>query len=177
MSQSYCLDAAEILGFGTPSTDPLPAPIPGQITLRIQNGLTLQVLRDCPVGRQMMLEQDWYDRYAWCKAPLPAGVYGLRIPVSSSNLKTAAEQIAMLPVGEKLAPVTLVAAALLCIHAQAGADPLTNDWTRCAEQTADGYHAELTWNKGRLSVYGFWDEYRLSNLWASSVRTSCPLPS
>ena len=48
MSNSYCFDAAALLGIGTPSADPLPAPVPDEVTLRIPDGLTLQNLRRNP---------------------------------------------------------------------------------------------------------------------------------
>jgi len=54
----YCFDAAVLLGFGTASTVPLPAPLPGEIVLRIPDGLTLQSLRDSPVGKKLMHNQD-----------------------------------------------------------------------------------------------------------------------
>jgi hypothetical protein len=147
---SYALDAAAILGIGTPSTEPLPAPIPGEIVLRIPDSLSLQGLRDSPIGKQLMHQQDWYDKYQWSKEALPAGTYRLRVPVPGSNRKTASEQAAMLPAGEELAPVVLVAAALLCIQRQGGPDPLNGDWTRCAEQTAGGCRVGLTWYVGGL---------------------------
>ena len=172
MSESYVFDVAQVLGIGTPSTDPLPVPTPGYITLRIPEGLSLHALRDGPVGRRLLHPQDWYDKYPWSEAALLAGVYFLRLPVPGSNRKTAREQAAMLAADEQLAPVALVAAALLCIYLQGGADPLDNCWTRCAEQTAGGDRAVLTWYGGRLDVYGYWGDDRCSYLWASSVRTS-----
>jgi hypothetical protein len=100
----YSLDAAAILNIGTPSADPLPAPIPGEIILRIPDGLTLQSLRDSPVGQKLMHNQDWYDKHAWSKQALPAGIYRLRVPVPDSNWKSAEEQDRMLQAVETLAP-------------------------------------------------------------------------
>jgi hypothetical protein len=159
---TYVFDVAQVLGIGTP---PL-----GYVTLRIPDGLSLQVLRDSEIGKKLMHDQTWYDRCVWSTESPPAGTYRLRLPVPGSNLKTAAEQAAMLPADEKLAPVVLVVAALLCIHLQGGPDPLDNGWTRCADQSAGGCHAGLTWVGGRLGLFGYWDDDRYSFLCASSVR-------
>jgi hypothetical protein len=168
----YSFDAATLLGIGTGSTDPLPAPVPGEVVLRIPDGLTLQALRDSPVGKRLMHVQDWYDKYAWRQVALPAGSYRLRVPVPGSTNKTFAEQQALLPPSEQVAPVVLVAAALLCIRLQSGPDPLQNSWTRCLEQTAGGYRVVLCWLSDRLSVSGFWDGFRDDGLGMSSLRTS-----
>ncbi len=167
-----CFDAAAVLGIGTPSADPLPAAAPGEVVLRIPDGLSLQALRDSPVGQALMHQQDWYDRCAWGRIAPPAGVYRLRVPVAGSNRRTASEQEAMLPAGETLAPVVLVAAAMLCIKRAGGPDPLNGDWTRCSEKTAVGDRAVLAWLGVRLGVNEYWDGNRNSILWASSVRTS-----
>ena len=169
----HVFDAAAILGIGTPSTELLPDPEEGFVTLVIPDGLSLQTLRDSDVGKKLMHRQDWYDEYHWSSQTLPAGIYRLRIPVLASGRKTAGEQVAMLPAGETLAPVVLVATALLCIRLQGGSDPLNYAWTRCAEHLADCDHVVLSWSGGRLYVYvGFWDDDRLDSLVASSLRTS-----
>ena len=172
MSTFYSFDAAALLGIGIPSAEPLPAPIAGEVTLRIPDGLTLQALRKSPVGQNLMHDQGWYGKYPWSQAALPAGSYRLRIPVPNSNRKTAAEQDKILSAGETSAPVVLVAAALLCICLQGGPDPLKNGWTRCLERAVDGSRVALTWLDGRLYVLGRWHDNRDVYVWASSVRTS-----
>jgi len=171
-TSSSVLDAAAILGIGTPSTEPLPPPEEGWIVLRIPDGLTLQALRDSPAGKERMWAQDWYDTYPWSTEALPAGDYHLRIPVSGSRRKTFAEQQAMFPPGEEVAPVVLVAAALLCIERQRGPDPLNRSWTRCAEQTAEGHRVVLFWSDGRLGVHDDWVAFPGDGVVGSSLRTS-----
>ena len=169
----YAFDAAAILGIGTPYTEPLPAPEPGYTIIRIPEGLSLLALRESAIGKRMMWPWDWYDKYQWSREALPAGTYRLRLPVPDSNRKTGGEQQAMLPPGEQLAPAALVLAALLCTHLQGGPDPLGDDWTRCAEQTASGYRVALTWRVGRVGVVNSRDGGRNGLVWAaSSCRTS-----
>ena len=169
---TFSFDAAALLNIGTPSTDPLPVPVPGEVTLRIPNGLTFQALRKSPVGQKLMHDQDWYNEYPWSQEALPAGIYRLRIPVPDSNWKTASEQDALLPAGETSAPVVLVATALLCIALQEAPDPLPNGWTRCLERAVDGCRVVLAWDDGRLGVDDGWDDHRSAGVWPSSVRTS-----
>ena len=169
---SYSFDAAALLNIGTPSADPLPAPIADEIVLHIPDGLTLQTLRDSPVGKKLMHPQDWYDKYPWGQEALLVGTYRLRIPVPDSNRTTTNEQDAMLPAGETSAPVVLVVIALLCIALQGGPDPLQKGWTRCLERTRDDDRVALSWLDGSLCVCGDWFEERVGHLWASSVRTS-----
>ncbi len=170
MATRFVLDAAAVLGLGTPSSAPLPEAEVGWIVLRIPDNLTLQALRDCPVGQELMWQQGWYDKYPWSSAALPAGDYYLRLPVPGSQSKTFAEQQALLPPGEEVAPVVLVAAALLCIRRQGGPDPLDNEWVRCKEQASDGDRVSVDLDQGRVYVYNYWDDYRYSYLWLSAAR-------
>ena len=172
LHKGYSFDAAAALGIGKPSTEPLPTAAPGEVILRIPDGLTLHVLRKSPVGKILMWQMDWYDKYQWSNETLPAGIYLLRVPVPNSNRKTVGEQEAILPVGETLAPAVMVAAALICIRLQGGSDPLNDGWTRCREQSADGNRVVLTWVDGRLYVDDDWGGDRSGRLWAASVRTS-----
>lgn len=165
----YAFDAAAILGLG-PSTDPLPQPEPGEFCLYVPAALTLQALRDSPAGKELMDPQHWYDRHPWSsKAPV-AGVYRLRIPVPGSQHKVFAEQQAMLAEGEEVAPAVLVAAALLCLKRQGAPDPVGCRWTRCAEQAAENFGAELTWCAGRLSVYTGWRDDLSIDVFVSALR-------
>ncbi len=170
MATPFVLDAAAVLGLGTPSADPLPPPEAGWVVLRIPDNLTLQALRDSPVGKELMWQHGWYDQYPWSSAAPPAGDYALRLPVPSSRGKTLAEQQALLPPGEEVAPVVLVAAALLCIKLQDGRDPLNTDATRCKEQASDGDRVLVHLYQGRVLVNNYWDDYRHSYLWLSAAR-------
>lgn len=159
-------DVATILGIGTPSTKPLPVAEEGCLIVRIPDGLSLQVLRDSGVGRQLLRQQHWYDKYQWSKESLPAGTYRVRIPVPNSKAKTPDEQRS---VGH-FAPVALVAAALLCCRVQKGLwpDPLEGDILRCREEV-EGRPVELTWlSVSILSVDCLWGGERHDFLWASS---------
>jgi hypothetical protein len=173
MSQTQrSFDVSTVLGIGPPCSDPLPAPeAEHEIVLRIPDGLTLLSLRDSEIGQLFIhrhAREEWYEKYDWCRTALPAGIYRLRIPVPGSYGKSFAEQQAMLPTGEQPAPVVLVAAALLCLQK----DPLQNKFTRCAEPTSLGNHAELTWIDGRLYVNEYWGGSRDNDLFLSSLRTS-----
>jgi hypothetical protein len=179
ISQGVAYDAVVLLGFGAKSAEPLPEPAPGEIVIRYgswvpQQGWSLQGLRDEPMLRMcnIMWEQDWYNDHAWSNEILPDGIYRLRVPVPGSNRKTFAEQQAMLSPGEQVAPVVLVATALLVHYAETGEDLLKNDWTRCKEETADGGCVALSWREGRLRVYDCWDDNRYDGVWLSSLRTS-----
>jgi hypothetical protein len=169
----HAFDVSTVLGIGPPNPDPLPAPeAEHEIVLRIPDGLTLLSLRDSAIGRALMHQQDWYEKYDWCRQALPAGIYHLRIPVSGSFGKSFAEQQALLPEGEQPAPVVLVAAALLCLQKSGQPDRLQKKWTRCAEPTAVGNRAGLTWFVGRLDVIDDWGGGRFDGVGLSSLRTS-----
>jgi hypothetical protein len=168
---SYAYDAVSIFGFGPASNEPLPEAEPGEIVIRY-GGWSLTEIGIYMVGRELMHEQDWYDRYPWSSEKLPPGTYRLRVPVPDSNRKTFAEQERLLPQGEQVAPVVLVATALLAHRLKADEDLLNTAWTRCKEQTADGYRVVLGWVEGRLYVYGNWGDLRHGDLWVSSLRTS-----
>lgn len=161
---TYVFDAAAMLGVGTPSTEPLPVPEAGFITLVVSDGLSLQALRDSDIGRRLMLQQDWYDTYDWSVAALPARVYRVRLPVLGSNRRTASEQRVMLPAHAKPASTTIVAAALLCIHLAGGPDPLDDAWVRCADVAFLGRLAVLAWRNGRLYADAFCDSNGYPNL-------------
>jgi hypothetical protein len=171
LSPGLAYDATSILGFGSASDEPLPEPAPGEVVIHY-GGWSLQELRNSDVGKKLMHEQDWYNKYAWSTEKLPPGLYRLRVPVPDSNPKTFAEQQAMLSPGEQVAPVVLVATALLVHYAKTGEDLLKSDWTRCKEQAADGNRVALYWDEGRLGVSRSWGDGCYDYVWLSSVRTS-----
>jgi hypothetical protein len=164
-------DAAPILGLGEAISHSLPDPAPGEIVIAY-GGWPLQKLRDSDVGKWLMYQDDWYDKYAWSTQGLPSGIYRLRIPVSGSNRKNFAEQERMLPAGEAIAPVVLVATALLAHYSACSKDLLKNHWTRCREQTAGGYRVVLAWDDGHLGVVDRWDASRRDKILSSSIRIS-----
>ena len=163
----YVYDAPSLLA------PPTPPPLTGDIVIRYGNkgqdlGWSLLELRS--MRPNLFHAQDWYDQYPWAAEKLPSGLYVLRLPIPDSNRKTYAEQQKLLLPGEEPAHVVLVATALLSLRLSAQPDPLQNGWTRCKEQTADGYRVTLRWNDGRLYVYSHWDVYRYDGVWLASAR-------
>lgn len=169
----YVYDAVALFGFGSASPEPLPEAKSGELIIRY-GGWSPQELRDSEIGQRLMHQQDWYNEYAWSTEKLPPGIYRLRIPVSDSNRKNAAEQERIFPKGEEFAPVVLVESALLAHFLQTGEDLLKTDWTRCKERTDGDSRVELYWRDGRLRVGHNvrWVGDRRGRLWASSVRIS-----
>ncbi len=172
MNSRYSFDVGSVLGIGTADASPLPDATDGEIVLRIAEGISLIGLRDSNVGKQLMHQQDWYGKYDWCRQVFPAGIYRLRVLLLGSYSKTFTEQQALLVEGEAVAPVTLAAVALLCMQRLGHPDPLANKWTLCAEPTATGYRAALIWGGARLLVSDVWDDYRISIVGVSVLRTS-----
>lgn len=166
----YSYDAVHILGFGSASEEAMPEAKSGEVIIRY-GGWSLQELRDSVNGKKWMHQQDWYNSYGWSTEKLPAGIYRLRVPVPVSSGQTFVQQQEMLSAGEEVAPVVLVATALLAHHLQKGKDPLNGDWTRCKE-VADDDRVELVWDGGRLVVGSGWDDDAGDGVWLSSVRTS-----
>jgi len=168
---SFTYDAVHILGFGEASTDPLPQPAPGEIIIRVGDW-SLQDLRDSKIGKELMHQQDWYDRYDCASAKLTAGIYRMRLPVPDSNIKNLAQQKELLLSGEEVAPVALGASTLLVHLKETGNDLLKHDWCRCAEALPDGVHVGLYVREGRVLVYYNWDGRRYGRLWLSAARKS-----
>lgn len=164
-------DAVAILGFGEASSEPLPKAAPGEVVIRV-GAWSLQDLRTCETVTRdnLMWDQDWYNEYPWSRTKLTPGVYRLRLPLPDSNRKTFAEQRKLLLADEDVAPVALVAAALLCSLKQAGKDLLDGDWSRCAEPLPGGNRAGLLVDLGRVDVYDRWDDVRRDNLWLAASR-------
>jgi hypothetical protein len=150
----YSFDVGVAL-FGTPSTQPLPTAVPGEIIVCVPAGISPRSLRDSDVGKQLIHQQvTWYDACPWANEPVAPGVYHSRLPVPNSNHKTFDEQQILLFDGEGIIALALAELALLCIHADGQPDPLQHDWVRCREGRSDG-HAVLRWGNGRL-VVDFW---------------------
>ncbi len=150
----YSYDAVAILFFGEVSPDPLPAPSPGEVVIRV-GAWSLADLRACEtvVMYNFMRVQDWYYKYPWSRAKLVPGVYRVRLPVPESNCKNFAGQKNLLLPGEEVTPVALAATVLLChLKQAAGKDLLESNWTRCAEVLPDGLRVALDIYEGRVSV-------------------------
>ena len=160
---SFTYDAVAILGFGQTSAEPFPEPAPGEIVIRVGDW-SLQNLRDCEVGKELMHQQDWYDKYDFASAKLTPGIYRVRLPVPDSNRKNFTEQKDFLLSGEEVAPVALGASALLVHLKKTSNDLLKNDWCRCAEPLPDDDHVALNVRVGRVGVDFCWGGYRNGNL-------------
>lgn len=170
---SFCYDAAPILGLGEASSEPLPDPAPGEVVVRV-GAWSLQDLRTCEtvVRHNLMLDQDWYNKYPFSREKLTPGIYRVRLPIPDSNRKNFAEQGKLLLSGEQVAPAALVAVALLCHLKQAGKDLLQSDWTRCAEAIPDGDRVALSVGGGRVHVDFYWHDRRYDDLWLAGSRKS-----
>jgi len=166
---SFSYDAVALLGFGEASKEPLPEPAPGEVVIRVGNW-SLQNLRDCAVGKELMHQQDWYDEYDCAAAKLTPGVYRVRLPVPDSNRQNFTKQKDLLLPSEEVAPVALGATTLLVHLKETGNDLLDSDWCRCAEALPDAYHAVLGVYGGRVSVDRCWDDHRDDRLWLSAAR-------
>ena len=168
---SFTYDAVAILGFGEASTEPPPEPAPGEIIIRVGDW-SLQDLRDCEVGKELMHQQDWYDKYDCASTKLTAGIYRVRLPVPDSNHKNFAEQKELLLSGEEVAPVALGASTLLVHLKETGNDLLKNDWCRCEEALPDDNRVVLYIYESRVLVYDYWDDNHDDYLWLSAARKS-----
>ena len=168
---SFTYDAVAILGFGEASTEPLPEHAPGEIIIRVGDW-SLQDLRDCKVGKELMHQQDWYDKYDCASAKLTAGIYRVRLPVPDSNRKNFTEQKDLLLPDEEVAPVALCASTLLVHLKETGNDLLKNDWCRCEEALPGGGRVALDVSDGRVGVRSDWVGGRDGVLWLSAARKS-----
>ncbi|MBS0262720.1 MAG: hypothetical protein JSS02_12270 [Planctomycetes bacterium] len=169
--QGLQYDAIALLGFGEAGSDTLPKSAPGEVIIRV-GAWSLADLRESAIGKVLMHQQDWYDKYHWSTAKLAPGVYRVRMPVPDSTDKTYAEQEKLLLPGEEVVPVALAAAVLLCHLKVAGTDLLDNGWTRCAESIPDEHHVDLNVRGGPVSVDDYWDGHRIDSLWLSAARKS-----
>jgi hypothetical protein len=163
--RGHAYDAVALLQFGPATDTPIPDAASGELVIRY-GGWSLQELRDT-CG--LMHKQDWYDKYPWASEKLPSGVYVLRLPIPDSNRKTFAEQTKLLLPGEEPAHIILATTALLSHRIVTKEDLLKGDWTRCGQQTADGFRVVLRWGEGRLYVRGDWDGCRGGGMWLSSA--------
>jgi hypothetical protein len=172
MSKGFAFDVGTVLGIGTPIAQLLPESTDGEIVLRLSVSISLIGLRDSDVGKLLMQQDSWYEKYVWCRQVFPAGAYRLLVPVPESFGKNFPEQQELLGEGEKAAPVVLVAAALLCMQRSENSDPLNGKWSRCAEPTAPSRYAVVAWRNGRVSISDCWDEFYDHSVGMSALRTS-----
>lgn len=143
-----------------------------QTFLTVQyGGCSFQELCGSDIVRERHLIQkpEWCFGEQWSNEKFPAGDYRLRIPVLDSGNQTVAEQNLLLFPGERIAPVVLVATAVLAYHLQTGGNLLENNWMRCREIGRRGYIA-LYWHDGQLNivVHGSGD-IRQTNVLMASV--------
>ncbi len=134
-------------------------------------GHSLLELRE--MNPELFGDQSWYDAEEFAKEKSEAGMYTVTFCVEGSNNKTFDEQKAMIPKGEAVCPVAVLATAALLAFIETGNDPFNDDWSRCIEQAADGDRVVLGFSEGRLDVGNYyWDDDRYGNVWLSSVRAS-----
>jgi hypothetical protein len=154
-------DAVALLGFGPAGAAPLPGTAPGEVVIRY-GGWSLRQLCDSAVvqARQLVWDQDWYNKHSWSSEGVAPGIYRLRIPLPHSTNKTFAEQIGLLGAGEEAAPVCLVATAMLAHLLATGTDLLAGAWTRCREQGAFGNRVTVRIGGRRLGLRYDYDDAR-----------------
>jgi hypothetical protein len=169
VSQKSFFDAVSLLGLGPAYGGPMPKLAPGEISICMPD-VSLRELRDNPVAKTLLWNQDWYYQYRWAVEKLPCGIYALRLPVPRSNNKTFDEQKTLLLPGEDVAPLVLAATAMLSIRLSGQPDPVKGDWARCKEQTLDRGRVALYWDDGRLNAHSAWGDNRGGYVWMASAR-------
>jgi hypothetical protein len=165
-------DAVALLGFGSPTKRPIPKGKKGEIVIRY-GGWSLRELCASSIvcDSDIMWQQDWYHHYPWSDKERPSGIYRLRIPVPDSNSKTYDQQaLGLLSTREMVAPVVLVATAMLVHRIQTLIHLPSSGWIRCSEKVDD--RIVVYWREGRLRIGTRCDDTRSEFLWLSSVRTS-----
>lgn len=178
---SFSYDAAAILGLGEASSVPLPEPGPDEVIIHV-GPWSLQELLTCDrVAQQNLLQIDeGYKQlpFRFFRRQLTPGIYRLRVPIPGSNNRQFLGQEVLLREGEGVAPVALVAAALLCHLMVEGKDLLYGDVVRCEERIVSegplqGSRPVLKVNDGRVQLSIDWDKFMQVRLWlASSVLVS-----
>jgi hypothetical protein len=164
-------DAVALLGFEPGGAAPLPEAAPGEVVIRY-GGWSLRQLCDSAVvrTRQLVWDQDWYNKHSWSRAGVAAGIYRLRLPVPHSPNKTFNEQLGLLRPGEEPAPACLVVTAVLAHLLETGTDLLAGAWTRCREQGAFGNRVSVRVGGGRLGLRYDYDDARHAGLRLSACR-------
>jgi hypothetical protein len=161
---------SRILGISTAYRGPVPHAVDGQIVV-YYGGWDLQTLRKTAAGnKRMWQDQEWYDEKAYTAEP---GYYRVFLPVPDSNGRTWSEQISDLRTfGEawQPAPVVVAATALLVHMIVRGTRLVENQWFRCAEVIADGYHVQLAVDASRVDVAYDWDGHKREKLWLTAYR-------
>jgi hypothetical protein len=154
VSRRLVYDAAPILGLGKRSNDPLPDSVPGQVVIRVG----AWSLKD--LNGQGLKWEEWLDKYDFCHQKLTPGVYRVRPCIPCTTKKNFTEQCECLSRDERVAPIALVAAVLLCHLKQKKKDLLNGGWTRCAELYSDGLRAVLDGGKKLVYVNYYPDKDR-----------------
>jgi hypothetical protein len=152
------------------SLEPLPSADLNTVVIRTpREGLSLAMLRDSPVGKELMEQADWLGKHPWSAGVVPAGTYHLRF--HEPFLKTADAQDSRLwVINRRLAPPALVAAALLCIQRQEGVFPSIIDLIRCEGRSSDDNVVVLyTW-EGLLQVGTHWSNFAELKPWLATLR-------
>lgn len=169
LSAGHTFDVASCLGVGPPIFTPLPFAEPGEVLMWIPDGMSIRVIRESRIGKRFMSQSHWYDMFRWSHDSEPSGLYRIRIPVPGSSMKSYRHQLRYLRHDQRVAPVALVAAALLCLRVQEQPDALGADWTRCAEYTTATHPVAVQWHNGKLRVLMEWVCIAYAHAWISSV--------
>ena len=146
--QSLVYDAVHLLGFGPASTEPLPHPARGEIVIRVGDWSLFELRSNPLIMRRKLIDDEpkdadeeylleQADKESFNIKKLTPGVYSLRLPVPESGDKSFDEQQSLLRPDEEVAPVALVATALIVHLMQTGSDLLNGDSCRCKELDFD----------------------------------------
>lgn len=144
------------------------------VTLKVVEPFTLLSLQHSEVGQRLMFQYplSWHEDHwsHWLQALILPGTYQLRLPVVGSNNRIFREQISLLHFGEVVAPLSLTAAALLCIAESGGSDPLNGDRIRCAD-TVGACRSALVWgDDGKLRIAELHDAIPNEITWLAAAK-------
>lgn len=165
-------DAVSELGFGASCPDLLPVPTTGEVILRVGNW-SLCDLWNSEVCNGLTERANLPNQWPYNKK-LFSGIYRLRLPVPHSNRKTTLEQETLLQEGEAIAPIALVATAMLVHLNKTGGALLKGDHCRCAEtddeNTSFRFRSVISTHKNCVRIGGRPDRCRNKDLWLAACK-------
>jgi len=171
MPSPFVYDAPAILGLGPASSDPLPEPGPGEITIRVGEWSPRDI-PGCPnyfpsyqvwEGPLMNIPAVQCENTQLGHGKLTPGVYCVRLPIPRTNYRHFPHAQRFLLPNEQVLPFALGAAVLLCHQQQTGKE-LTCNWMRCAEQFPDGTRVTLYTRRSQVR-YGGCRDREYNNGW------------
>lgn len=145
----FAFDAGVL--FGELSQEAL-HPSPGKYVIRTHKDISPSELRTTDIGRMLLWQHDWYDKYPWGYQPLPLGVFELRLFAPDGNMKSFEDRISLLDQDEVPAPLVLLELLLLCLRHTGLPDPLRGEWLFCPETNSSGKNITLSWSSGRIII-------------------------